>query len=74
VLPTNEIDTLTRTVTEAIDLAVERNPEDGYITMLAGLQRAEEIEAEGVEWGPELVKRWRLACESYAKHYGVKIQ
>jgi len=74
VLPPSEIDILTRTVTEAIDLATARRPEDGYTTMLAGLQRAEEIAAEEIEWGPELVHRWRMACASYAKHFGVRIQ
>ena len=74
VLPTHEIDTLTLTVTEAIDLAAEGKPEDGYTALLAGLQQAEEVAADGVEWGKELVSRWRTACENYAKHYGVKIQ
>jgi hypothetical protein len=65
---------LTMTVSDAIDLAAEGNPEDGYAVMLAGLERAEEIAAEGVEWGTELVSRWRTACEYFAKHYGIKIQ
>lgn len=73
-LPTNEIDTLTMTVTDAIDLAAEGNAADGYTALLAGLQRAEEIAEEGVEWGPELVERWRTACSNYAKQYGVKVQ
>ena len=73
-LPTNEIDTLTMTVTEAINLAAEGKPEDGYTILLVGLQRVEEIATEGIEWGRELVERWRTAGENYAKHYGVKIQ
>ena len=64
VIPPNEIVTLTGIVTEAIELAVEGKPEDGYTTMLAGLQRAVEIAAEGVEWGPELVQRWRIASRT----------
>ena len=50
-LPTHEIDTLTTMVSEAIDLATEGKPEDGYAAMLAGLQRAEAIAAQGIEWG-----------------------
>jgi hypothetical protein len=74
VLPTHEIDMLTTTVTEAVDLAVEGKPEDGYTKLLAGLQHAEETAAKGEAWGTELVFRWRIACENFAKHYGVKIQ
>jgi hypothetical protein len=73
-LPTSEIDTLTMIVTDAIGLALESNVADGYTALMAGLQRAEESAEEGVWWGPELVARWRLACENYVKRYRVKKQ
>jgi hypothetical protein len=74
VLPTNEIDTLTMTVTDAIDLAAEGHLADGYAALLAGLKRAEEIAAEGVEWGPELVEWWKGACQNYCDSYGVPLE
>jgi hypothetical protein len=73
-LPTNEIDTLAMTVTDAVDLAVEGKLADGYSELLAGLKRAEEIAAEGVEWGPELVHWWRGALENYCDSYGVPME
>jgi hypothetical protein len=74
VLPTKEIDTLTMTVTEAIDFAAEDNVADGYTALMAGLQRAREIAEEGIEWGAELVGRWRLACENYARRNRVPFE
>jgi hypothetical protein len=42
-LPTNEIDTLTMTVTDAVDFAAEGKIADGYAALVWGLHRAEEI-------------------------------
>jgi hypothetical protein len=47
---------------------------DGYTALLAGLKRAEEIAAEGVEWGPELVEKWRDVVENYVDSYGVLME
>ncbi len=38
-LPTREIDTLTMTVTDAIDFAAEGNVADGYAALVWGLHR-----------------------------------
>jgi hypothetical protein len=46
-LPTNEIDTLTMTVTDAIDLAAEGKVADGYACLVWGLHRAEGMVEEG---------------------------
>jgi hypothetical protein len=73
-LPTHEIDTLTMTVTDAIDLAAEGKVADGYACLTWGLHRAEDIAEEGIELGEELVSRWRLACESYCRRYGVPLE
>ena len=72
-LPTNEIDTLTMTVTNAIDLAREGQIADGYAVLIWGLHRAEKIAAEGADWGAELVTRWQQACDNYAQRYGVSL-
>jgi hypothetical protein len=72
-LPTHEIDALTMTVTNAIDMAGDGQVADGYACLLWGLHRAEEIAAEGVEWGAELVTRWQQACDNYAWRYGVRL-
>jgi hypothetical protein len=42
--------------------------------LLAGRNRAEEIAAEGVEWGEELLHRWQSACENYCDRYGVPME
>ena len=72
-LPTNEIDTLTMTVTDAIDLAREGQIADGYAYLVWGLHRTEGIAEEGVAWdaGPET--RWQLAFHSYARQYGAPL-
>ena len=72
-IPTSEIDTLTMTLTEAIDLALEGSLADGYTALMAGLQRVEENAEKGAEWGTALVARWRLACENYVLRYDVSI-
>jgi hypothetical protein len=72
-LPTNEIDTLTVSVTNAVDMAREGRIADGYACLVWGLHRAEGIAAEGVEWGAELVTRWQQACDNYAAQYGVRL-
>jgi hypothetical protein len=72
-LPTNEIDNLTMTVTDAIDLAREGQIADGYACLVWGLHHAEEIAEEGVGRGAELVTRWQQACNSYPRRYGVSL-
>jgi hypothetical protein len=72
-LPTNQIDTLTVTVTDAIDLAQEVRIADGYACLVWGLHRAQEVAEEGVEWGAEMVTRWQQACETYTQRYGVRL-
>ena len=68
-LPIAEIDTLTMTVLNAVDLAAEGKLTDGYTALLAGLERADELEEP---WAPELVARWRQAVERYCTEYGVR--
>src|SRR6059036_19246 len=72
-IPTTVIDTLAITVSDAVDLAAEGKLADGYAALLAGRRRAEEIAAEGVEWGEELLRWWQGACENYCDRYGVPL-
>jgi hypothetical protein len=46
-LPTNKEDTLTMTVTDAVDLAAEGKVADGYACLLWGHHRAEEMVEPG---------------------------
>jgi hypothetical protein len=46
-LPTHEIDTLTMTVTNAVDFAAAGKVADGYACLMWGLHRAEEMMEEG---------------------------
>jgi hypothetical protein len=70
-LPTHEIDTLTMTVTDAVDFAAEGKVADGYAALVWGLHRAEEMVEEGEPWREELRDRWRVAVENYCRRYGV---
>jgi uncharacterized protein YjbI with pentapeptide repeats len=70
---THEIDTLTMTVTDAIDMAREGQITDGYACLVWGLHRAEEIAGDGIAWGAELVMRWQQACDNYARRYGMPL-
>jgi hypothetical protein len=73
-IPQHEIDNLTMTITTAEDLAAEGHLAAGYGALLAGRQRAAESRAQGAEWGEELVRRWRLACENYVEAYGISLE
>ena len=73
-IPQHEIDNLTMTVTAAEDLAAEGHLAAGYGALLAGRRRAAESRAQGAEWGEELVRRWRAACENYVEAYGISLQ
>jgi hypothetical protein len=73
-LPTPEIDILTLAATNAIALANEGHLADGYSALLAGFERAQEIASVGEVWGEELVKRWQVACDRYAKLYGLPLE
>ena len=45
-----------------------------YACLVWGLHRAEEMVEDGIDWGQELVDRWRLAWENYCSRYGVKME
>jgi hypothetical protein len=70
-LPTHEIDTLTMTVTDAVDLAAEGQVADGYGVLVWGLHRAEEMVEAGEPWAEELRGRWQTAVDNYCIRYGV---
>jgi hypothetical protein len=54
-----------------VDLARDGDPAAGYQVLLAGLQRAEELYAEGLSWAEELVQRYLDARERFAERWGV---
>jgi hypothetical protein len=70
---TIEIALLTDVMHDAISLGVEGHLADGYTMLLLGLEQALEAEAAGVPEAPELVPRWRAACEAYAQTFGVPL-
>jgi hypothetical protein len=73
-LPRQEIDILTMTATQAVELAKEGHLSDGYSALLAGFERAQEIASVGEVWGEELLSRWRGVCLNYAKLYGLSLE
>jgi hypothetical protein len=72
-IPPHELDLLTITVDEAIELAGEGEREDAYDCLYGGLCRVEDLAAEeDAPWGPELLARWRHALEQFSTLYGVR--
>lgn len=67
-IPDPELDLLLNTVTAAVDCLQDRRPVQGYLSLLAGLNRAREMVAE-VEWGPRLVLLYAGALNTYASEH-----
>jgi len=68
-LPDHELNTFLTTVADAVDVAREGDPAEGYTAPLAGLHRAREAEADGEVWAGELGTRYRDALERFAEMY-----
>jgi hypothetical protein len=73
-IPRNEADTLTMTVTDAIDFSAGGQIADGYAVLVWGLHRAEEMIEEGEPWGEKLADRWRVAVENFCQRYEVRME
>jgi hypothetical protein len=54
---------------EGVDLARGGEVADASEALLAALHRAEGIREDGVEWGEELVARYRLALERFVEDW-----
>lgn len=70
-MPDHELSAFLMTVTQAVDLARDGAPAAGYEVLLAGLQRAEGLHAEGLSWAEELVGRYLDARKRFAVRWGV---
>ena|SRR5689334_6268925 len=68
-LPDREIDLLTSSVLDAIELAVMGQTREGHERLLAGFQRAQGAHREGCPWAGALVRRYEEALRSYAARY-----
>jgi len=62
---------LFRTSREAGFLGRGGRASAGYRCLLEGRRRAEEAHAAGEPWAEDLVDRYRLALEGYARQYGL---
>src|SRR5262249_17494545 len=62
---------LFRTSREAGFLGRGGKADAGYLCLLAGRRRAEEARRAGEPWAEDLVERYRLALEGYARQYGL---
>jgi hypothetical protein len=71
VLPQGEVNALTRSLAEVLELAQADQLADGYDLLLWGLERAEAVRDEGVLWGDELVAYWQWAHTNYVNQYGI---
>jgi hypothetical protein len=70
-LPLEELSLLMSTIGNALDLAAGGRITDGYITLLGGVHRAEEMAAGAPVWAEELLIRWHQARDNYASRYAV---
>jgi hypothetical protein len=70
-LPPHELTTLLMTITEAVDLARGGDVASDYTSLMAGLERAQDIAADGVEWAAELAERYRQALAPFEERWGV---
>jgi hypothetical protein len=66
-IPSHELSAFLMTITDAADLARDSDPTAGYELLLAGLQRAEELHAEGVSLAEERVGRYLDVRERFAE-------
>lgn len=73
-IPTEEIDHLTTTVDEAIELAAVGRVGEGYRRLSEGRARADVLRIAGRPWAKELLARWEHACDTYTEAYGVPIE
>jgi hypothetical protein len=70
-LPIDQFNTFTTELSQAHDLADAGRVEEGYTLLLLGLRRAEKANEEGMDWGKELVRRYRDACALFAAQSGL---
>jgi ATP-dependent Clp protease adaptor protein ClpS len=72
-LPEHEIDTFVLTTKEAVDLADRGEIGRGFRCLSAGMKRGQKAEADGEEWGRQLVKLYQEALDRYAWEYGARL-
>jgi hypothetical protein len=70
-IPQPELLTLMVAVSDAMDLAEAGRAGDGYLILLQGLQRANEVCATGEVWGEALLQRYQTAADDFARQYGL---
>jgi hypothetical protein len=70
-LPPKELIALETTVADAVELAVDGAAAEGYVLLLAGVERAQQARAEGKSWGEELVRRYQQAADAFARQFGL---
>ena len=69
--PSLRTESLWRIVSEAVIMAEQGQPDQGYDFLLQGLRRAEQARQGGEEWAGRMVRDYRLALARYANRYGV---
>jgi hypothetical protein len=65
-IPAPEHDRLADARGRALALGAAGRFGAGYVGLADGLQRAEALHADGIEWGAALADRYREALEEYA--------
>jgi hypothetical protein len=73
-LPECEVTFLLFLVLDATEIADEGQLADGYILLVAGLQRARVLRDTGESWGVDLVLRYHRALDNYIAFYGVSME
>ena len=70
-LPLSELDRLTTTIADALNLAAAGKITDGFACLLAGLQHAQARREAGEAWGKALVRRYQRACHNDAARHSL---
>src|SRR5207248_9241449 len=60
-IPPEEIETITLTLSDALDYAAAGKQAVGYALLIQGMTRAESLLTDGRAWGGELLRAWRAA-------------
>jgi hypothetical protein len=70
-LPHEELISLQTTMAATVDLAVAGAAAEGYVILLAEVERARQARAAGKSWGEELVQCYQRAAEAFAHQFGL---
>ena len=67
IVPTDEMESVTLTLSDALEYAASGKRAVGYALLIRGLTRAEGLLTDGKPWAPQLLGCWREAIDRYSQ-------